>query len=171
MKKYRSILFYLLSTLIKYAAIGGVITLAIFGFIERKRFTASFEDFVASVLAYFIIGCAFGVIVFLLTGLKSETFENLGGHFGLLGIGLLSGEMFSGGGIIILLLSFILRLLVAVFYAIAFLPLTLIYCLIMAIIEIFADIPESIGNITDHLPQILSILFVITMLLKVIASI
>ena len=77
MKKYRSILFYLLSTLIKYAAIGGVITLAIFGFIERKRFTASFEDFVASVLAYFIIGCAFGVIVFLLTGLKSETFENL----------------------------------------------------------------------------------------------
>lgn len=170
-KRYRGILFLLLSTLLKYALIGGIIGTVALGIINRKTlFNSGFDGLIGGVMAFFLIGCVLGIMVFLFTGFRSGAMESLGEHVGLFGFGLLMGDVFSGGFLAVFI-SLILRLLIAVFYAVAFMPVTILYYVLMSIIEIFVEIPETLGNITDHLPKILSVILVVVMLFQFLNSI
>lgn len=61
---------------------------------------------------------------------------------------------------------FVFRLIVAFFYGVTFMPVTMVYLAIMSVIELFVDLPEDVCDFADKMPKILSVIFVIVLVIK-----
>lgn len=153
-KRYRTVLFALLSKLAKYLLIGGLIGTLLLGFLNRTMILNNgLDGLIGGLLAYFIIGCFFGILIFCFKGIGSDGMAFLGGQF-LFATPL---GLFGGTGGFMWFVLFMVKILFYTFQGLVLMPILIVYLGIMSAIECFVEIPEAVGNITDHLPKIASI--------------
>ena len=161
-KRYTPALFGLLTSLAKYLLGGGVIGTLLLGFLNREiLFNNGIDGLIGGILAYLLIGCIFGIVAFCFKGLNSDTLAFLGEQFGF-GFSLAT---FGGSTGFMWFVLFMLKILFYMFQGLIFMPVLIVYLAIMSVIERFAEIPESIGNLTDHLPKIASVALAIVLVL------
>lgn len=164
--RYRYTLIALLKALLRYILLFDVIvTIGYFILFRKDASFLSGRGIATWLFAGLFFGVLLGTIVFLLSGLKSEYMESLGIHGMFVGLNLFTMNPLSGG-FLMMFIWFVFRLIVAFFYGVTFMPVTMVYLAIMSVIELFVDLPEDVCDFADKIPKILSVILVIVLVIK-----